>query len=308
MKRALRILLMAVVVVLAAAAALGAYVYVATERLMARTYTIPSPPRSTVRTDAASVARGRYLAEHVALCVECHGDDLGGATIYDNVAMGRITSPNLTTGQGGATYSDDDFARAILHGVKRDGRSVILMPSIEYQFTEADFGALVAYVRSKPPVNRVQPTPSVGPVARALAVFAPFPLAPASVIDHAKVRFSSAPDASDPAATGAYLAAGGGCAGCHREKFQGGGGPAPGAGNITPVGIGDWNEQQFITAIREHRRPNGTIIDDAMPRTYGQMTDADLRAIFAFLRTVPAAGEKTPNQKKGPVAARPAAN
>lgn len=308
MKRVLRILLMAVVVVLAAAAALVTYVYVATERLMARTYTVPNPPRAAVRTDAASVARGEYLAEHVALCVECHGEDLGGATIYDNMAMGRITSPNLTTGEGGGTYSDDDFSRAILHGVKRDGRSVTLMPSLEYQFTEEDFGALVAYVRSKPPVNRVQPPPSIGPMARALGIFAPFPLAPASSIEHAKVRFSTAPDAADPAAAGAYLVASAGCAGCHRVKFQGGGGPAPGAANITPVGIGDWNEQQFITAIREHRRPNGTVVDEAMPRLYGEMTDADLRAIFAFLRTVPAAGEKTANQKKGPVAATPAAN
>lgn len=84
MKRVLRVLLMVVVAVLAA-----------------------------VRTDAGSIARGKYLAEHVALCVECHGEDLGGATIYDNRAMGRITSANLTTGQGGGTYSDDDFARAI---------------------------------------------------------------------------------------------------------------------------------------------------------------------------------------------------
>jgi hypothetical protein len=41
------------------------------------------------------------------------------------------------------------------------------------------------------------------------------------------------------------------------------------------------------------------VIDDAMPRVYGQMSDDDLRGVFAFLTTVPPAGEKSANQKKG---------
>jgi hypothetical protein len=80
--------------------------------------------------------------------------------------------------------------------------------------------------------------------------------------------------------------------------LKGGGGPPPGAANITPVGIGNWSEQDFFTALRDHKRPNGTAIDDAMPRGYGQMADEDLRKIFSFLKTVPAAGEKSKNQLK----------
>src|ERR671921_2254581 len=301
MKRTLRWLSLVVLVLLLAATAFVGYVYVASSRLMARTYSVTDVPRVTTRSDPQSLVRGKYLAQHVALCVACHGDDLGGRVLDDNFALGRLASANLTAGKGGigAGYSDEDFVRAVLHGIRRDGRSVTYMPSADYRFTEEDFGALLGYIRSRPPVDRVPPPISAGPLARALGLFTEFPLAPAARIDHANVRFSARPNAADPAAAGEYLVSSAGCRGCHGADFTGGGGPPPGASNITPVGIGEWNEQHFMTALREHKRPNGTPIDEAMPRLYGEMSDEDLRAIFVFLRTVSPAGEKTPNQKKG---------
>ena len=136
-------------------------------------------------------------------------------------------------------------------------------------------------------------------MARALSLFTAFPLTPAAHIDHATVHLAPTPSGSDAAAAGAYVVASAGCRGCHGADLRGGGGPPPGAGNITPVGIGSWNETQFVTAIREHKRPDGSAIDEAMPRVYGQMSDDDLRGVFAFLKTVPPAGEKSANQKKG---------
>jgi mono/diheme cytochrome c family protein len=301
MKRVLRLVLIACLVLLVVAAGFVAYVYLASSRLLAKTYTINNLPPVSVRSDPASLQRGRYLAEQVALCVECHGEDMGGKMTADSVAMGRLAAPNLTRGQGGlgSAYSVEDFTRAILHGVKKDGRSVTLMPSNDYRFTEEDLGALLGYVQSLPPVDRVLPPKSVGPMARILGLFTDFPLAIAARIDHAKVRFAAPASGADPVATGAYLVSTAACQGCHGADFSGGSGPPPGAANITPIGIGDWNEQQFLTAIREHKRPNGTTIDEAMPRLYGQMSDRDLLAIFAYLRTVPPSGEKTASQKKG---------
>jgi mono/diheme cytochrome c family protein len=301
MKRILRWVLILVVVLLAVVTATVGYVYIATTRLMARTYVANTVPQVRVRTDPAALARGKYMAEHVALCVECHGEDLGGKIVGDSFPMGRLASANLTRGKGGigSAYSDEDFVRAIVHGVKRDGRAVIFMPSAESRFTEEDLGSILGYVRSMPAVDRVPPPMSIGPMARMLGLFTDFPLALASRIDHANVRLAATPDAADAAAIGGYLISTAGCRGCHGAELKGGGGPPPGASNITPVGIGAWNEQQFMSAIREHKRPNGTTIDEAMPRLYGQMSDADLRAIFAFLRTVPPAGEKSANQKKG---------
>ena len=266
---------------------------------MARTYAVEAP-RVPIPSDSASIARGKYLAEKVAVCTECHGTDLGGKVVEDNFAMGRLVAVNLTRGRGGlpADYSDQDFVRALTHGVKRDGRSVIFMPVADYVFTADDLGAIVAYVKSLPPVDRTLPAMSVGPVARALGLFVNFPLASASTIDHSQSRLAARPDPSDAVAIGKYLASSAGCHGCHGAQLTGGGGPPPGGSNITPVGIGGWSERDFVVALRTHRRPNGSAIDEAMPRAYGDMSDEDLARIYAYVRTVPPAGTKTANQQK----------
>jgi mono/diheme cytochrome c family protein len=266
---------------------------------MARTYVV-QPPSVPIPADPAAIARGKYLAEKVAVCTECHGSDLGGKVVQDNVAFGRLVSANLTRGRGGlpADYSDQDFVRVLTHGVKRDGHSVIFMPSADYVFTPEDLGAIVAYVKSMPPVDRTVPTMSVGPMARALGLFVDFPLASAAMIDHDKPRLATRPNPADAAAVGKYLMSTAGCFGCHGPQLTGGGGPPPGAANITPVGIGGWTEKDFMVALRTHRRPNGSAIDEAMPRGYGDMADEDLARVYAYLRTVPAAGKKTANQEK----------
>jgi mono/diheme cytochrome c family protein len=297
MKRLVRWTIRILAVLSLAVAVLVAYVYAASSRALMRNYAVTPAPIS-VPSDAASIARGKYLTEAVATCTECHGKDLGGRVFLDNAAMGRFVAPNLTRGRGGlgASYADQDFVRVILHGVRRDGRSVTLMPSDTYRFTEADLAAIIAYVRSVPPVDREVPAGSVGPVARALSVFANFPLAPASTIDHERAAFAQPTQPGDPVSAGAHLVEAAGCRGCHGPELAGGGGPPPGAANITPVGIGRWTERDFITAIREHKRPNGTAISNVMPLGYGQMSDEDLRAILTYLKTVPAKGTKAPNQ------------
>jgi mono/diheme cytochrome c family protein len=298
MKRLLKWAVRVLVVLVAAIAVFIGYLYVVTNREMARLYDVKAPAVS-VPTDAASIARGQYIATKVSGCVECHGADLGGAIVEDDFAMGRFVAPNLTRGRGGlgAQYTNEDFVRALVHGVRRDRHSVVFMPSAEYHFTEADLGALLAYLRALPPVDRELPASRVGPMPRALAVLADFPLTPAAKIDHATAGFAAEKDTADPVSSGDKLLAMAGCRGCHGPTLTGGGGPPPGASNITPVGIGDWTREQFVTAIREHKRPNGSTIGDVMPRSYGQMSDADLHSIYAYLRTIPAAGVKRPQQQ-----------
>jgi mono/diheme cytochrome c family protein len=297
MKRLLKWLGIVFAVIAVVILAFVGYVFVASNRVMARTYTV-TPPQVAIPADPASLARGKYLAEKVAVCTECHGADFGGKVVDDNVALGRLVAANITRGRGGlpADYSDTDFVRALTHGVKRDGKSVIFMPVVDYVFTAEDLGAIIAYVKSMPPVDRTVPTMEVGPMARALGLFAGFPLASASMIDHAQPRLAARPDPADAVASGKYLVSSAGCYGCHGPQLTGGMGPPPGGANITPVGIGGWSEQDFLTAIRTHRRPNGTTISESMPRSYGEMQDEDLRRIYAYLKTVPPAGSKTPNQ------------
>jgi mono/diheme cytochrome c family protein len=68
------------------------------------------------------------------------------------------------------------------------------------------------------------------------------------------------------------------------------------APNITAepeTGIGKWTDQQIITAIREGKRPDGTIIGPPMPTAlYRDMADADVEAIVAYIRAVPAVVNK----------------
>jgi mono/diheme cytochrome c family protein len=298
MKRLLKWMVRIVAVLIAAIAMFVGYLYLATNRQMARVYDV-TVPRVAIPTDAASIARGQYIATRVSGCIECHGADLGGAVIEESFAMGRFVGPNLTRGRGGlgARYSDEDLVRSMVHGVRPDRRSVVFMPSAEFHFTEADLGALIAYLRSLPPVDRELPAMTVGPMPRALTVLADFPLTSATRIDHANVKFAPEKIADDPVAAGDKLMAMAGCRGCHGPTLAGGGGPPPGASNITPVGIGDWTREQFVTAIREHKRPNGSAIAETMPRGYGQMSDGDLHNLYAYLRTIPPAGVKGPQQQ-----------
>jgi len=109
------------------------------------------------------------------------------------------------------------------------------------------------------------------------------------------------PPASDPVARGKYVfGAAGGC-GCHTEKdrpLNSGGRKYDGpfgtvySANITPdrqTGIGSWTDDQIITAIRLGRRPNGERLIPVHPYTvFNGMAEEDLRALVAFLRSLPA--------------------
>jgi cytochrome c553 len=92
---------------------------------------------------------------------------------------------------------------------------------------------------------------------------------------------------------GKYLARVSGCDGCHGRTLAGGpieGGPpdAKPAANLTPTGIGRYTEEDFFRALREGKRPDGSPIDPFMPVKYTKdMTDEEIRAVFAFLKTVP---------------------
>ena len=298
MKRLLKWVGWLVVALVVVAGGFVGYVYAATSRQFSATYAVTVPTIS-IPSDAASIARGKYLVEHVSMCVECHDTDLGGKVVDDSFAMGKLASANLTRGRGGigSRYSDQDYVRTLMHGVRPDGHSLVFMPTQDYRFTESALGSIIAYIKSVPPVDRELPRPAPGPMARALGLFTDFPLSPAAKTDHARVALAPPTDLTNPVAAGEEVVAIAACRGCHGAEFTGGGGPPPGASNITPVGIGTWTEQDFLTAIKTHKRPNGSTISDVMPRGYGQMADAELRNVFAYLKTLPAKGEKTQSQR-----------
>lgn len=292
--RARKILLGILVVPLAMLVVGSGVVYGVSEAKLARRWTIEPRP-VTVPSDAAAVERGRYLVRHVMGCADCHGDDLAGKVVVDAFPVGTIPAPNLTAGRGGLTdpFEPTDWVRAIRHGAGRDGRPLVLMPSEDYQaFSDDDLGAVIAYVRSVPPVDRQVTPVSLGPVGRLLVAKGDLRLA-VEFVDH-----TAAPPDAAPGATLEYgRVLGNVCTGCHGPTLSGGpipGGPPdwPPARNITPdvqTGIGAWTEADFVTAMREGKRPDGAALAEVMPwRAYAAMRDEDLEALWLYLRAATA--------------------
>lgn len=280
-----------VILVLAAAYG-GLYGY--TEYRLARTYEVPRISVALSQDDDV-LARGAHIAV-VRGCADCHGPNLAGRLFLDAGPVGILYASNLTTGRGGvgASYSDADLVTAIRHGVRPDGKPLLVMPAQEFNImSDEDVGALVSYIRSLPPVdNELEPS-RVGPLGRVLFAAGKLDLAPAELIDHDAVR-PAAPEEGATAEYGAYLATG--CMGCHGHDFSGGkiaGTPPdfPPAANLTPdaeTGLGSWTEEQFVTALRTGRRPDGSELLPEMPwQLTAQFRDHELRALWLYFRTLP---------------------
>jgi cytochrome c553 len=280
-------------VALVVVAAVG--LYIVSQRHIDERLTVAGHPVS-VPTDSLSIARGQHIATAISKCAECHGRNLAGTKFIDVPPVGTLYAKNLTRGRGGigAAMSDLDWERAIRHGVAPDGRKLLFMPSEEFHhMNDDDFTALVAYLKSVPPVDQEWPASKVGPVGRALYLKGDLPLLPAEAIDHQVAHAKAVP----PGATleyGKYVVSVGGCQSCHGPTLSGG--HIPGtppewkpAANLTPAGIGKYTEEDFFRALREGKRPGGTMLDTVyMPVRWTRlMTDDETRAVFMFLKTVP---------------------
>jgi mono/diheme cytochrome c family protein len=245
----------------------------------------------TIPTDAASIAEGKRLYAARG-CADCHGADLSGAKFIDDPGLGQWTGANLTTIL--PAYSEADWDRTVRQGVKPDGKSVFFMPANEfYYLSDHDLGAIVAYMKTMPKVDRPQPEQKVGVVARIVHALDLMALDPARKVDH------NAPRPADlkPAVTAEFgeRLAKGQCMTCHGEHLSGG--PIPGAPPSLPVpknitmdstGLGTWTEAQFVTALRTGKRPDGSEINPFMPwRTFASLSEEELGALWIYLRSVP---------------------
>jgi cytochrome c553 len=273
----------------------GAGLYGYTSTHLRRTYDI-KVETVAVPSDAAAIERGKRFASVIAKCTDCHAANLQGQVMVDDPAFARLASANLTSGKGGVASqykTDADWVRSIRHGVAPDGRALIFMPSESYnEINDADLGDLIAYLKSLPPQNNELPKPRMGPIARGLYASGKLPLLPAEKIDHDAPRPAAVP-AGATVEYGKYLSVVGGCTGCHRKNLAGGPDAAapPGSAepaNLTPTGLGSWSEQDFFTALRTGKRPDGKVLDSFMPWAMtAQMTDDEIRALWLYLKTLP---------------------
>ncbi len=293
MMRILKWIGVAVLVLIVVVVGLGAFVYVAGSREAQRTESVTVPP-IPIPADSAAIARGEHLAIAINKCVHCHGENLGGGLVIDGMPFMKLWAPNVTRGQGGvgAALSDADWIRALRYGVAPDGRRLVLMPAESYtHMSAADLGAVIAWAKSRPPVNQSWPAPRFGPIARMLLVRGQFPLYAWDAIPHQGAA-PAAPSPADTAAYGHYLMQIGGCFFCHGSNLAGG--PIPGmppgtkpAANLTPTGLSSYTEATFVRALRTGMRPSDTPIDTLMPwKLAGKMTDGEIHAVYSYLKTV----------------------
>jgi len=247
----------------------------------------------SIPKDAQAVQRGEHIAT-IYICTRCHTENLGGELSFSVPGMVSIPTPNLTSGAGGigSFYTDEDWVRAIRHGVGHDGRGLFIMPSNTFYYLgDEDLGALIAYLKSRPPVDNELATRRIEPLGRLMMAVGMFPPPSVDKIDHN----SPAPAGPEPGVTvsyGQYLSHT--CTECHGTSLNGAPFGPPGqeipSPNLTPGGeLASWSEQDFIITMRTGVMPSGQRLKEDMPWKYfGQMSDDELRAIWLYLKSLPA--------------------
>jgi Cytochrome c len=262
--------------------------------------------------------RGEYLSEHVAGCTYCHtpqedgpnGPELvrgrkGGGQIFNMPGFpGTVVAPNITpdseTGIG--NFTDDQLARAIREGISHDGQTLFpMMPYANFRrMSDEDLASVVVYLRTLPPIRNPLPRTDIHFPVKYLIRGVPEP-----------VTGAVQADLSTPTSRGEYLVNLSSCLDCHTPRKRGqldssmkfaGGQVFDASGqiaspNITPdaTGIGGYTEEKFVKALRTGyvgKRQLKTV----MPwQGYSGQTDEDLKAMYAYLRTVPAIAHRVDN-------------
>lgn len=275
----------------------GAFVFLKVSSFdagMEKVYDVPLQT-VTLPTDEVSIARGKHLAESIAACAasDCHGADFGGGKIIEAGPLGTIAAPNVTRGGNGAAYSDAELLRLLRHGLKKDGRSVRMMPVFDFNWMpESDLLSIIAYLRSMPDVDRPNGELRIGVLGKVLDELGMgVPFSVARRVDHAHLDVAGPP--APTAEYGSFI--GRSCHGCHGENLSGG--PIPGAPpdmpiplNITPhaTGIAGWTYEDFDRLMVKGIRKNGKKVDPFMPvEAFGKANETEKRALFAYLQTLP---------------------
>jgi mono/diheme cytochrome c family protein len=264
------------------------------------------------------IQRGKYLANSVAVCMDCHSTrdwskfagplipgtlGAGGELFNQEFGFpGAFYSKNITP-YGIGNWTDGEIFRAITTGVTKDGEAIFpVMPHPNYgKLDKEDIYNIIAYLRTLPAVKNDVPKSE-----------ADFPMSFIINTIPQKATFTTRPDTSDELLYGEYLFTAAACGECHTKQEKGqkikglelAGGfefklktGTVRSSNLTPdeeTGLGGWTKMAFINRFKTYADSNylpATIekgsIQSVMPwLMYSSMSEKDLGAIFTYLQTV----------------------
>lgn len=280
---------------------------------------VGEPEDLKIEYTAERIERGRYLANSVSACMDCHSKrdfslfsgpptpgtlGMGGDRFDQTVGMPGVFYARNITSEGISRYTDGELFRVITTGVTREGRALFpFMPYLYYgRMDREDLYSIIAYIRTIAPIKNEVPESVID-----------FPMNFIVNTIPQKANPQTKPDTTDMLAYGAYMTNASGCIECHTpvDKGQiiqdmafGGGrdfqfpdGSIVYSSNISPdtqTGIGSWTKEIFIkrfkayadsTYVPEKVAPGA--FNTIMPWTmYGAMTEQDLGAIYTYLKSV----------------------
>jgi len=229
------------------------------------------------------------------LCEGCHGADLSGISNWFAAGpLGTIDTANLTSGLGGVgqTYTDEDFVRAIRHGIDSKGKPTFMPAVVSTAYlSDEDLAAVIAYVKSVPPVDHITNGKHFTPLAKIMLAAGMIGKLPAEEVNHAVHVTAPAPGVT--AEYGAYLVDTHDCHVCHGQNMNGRKLPDPTQNiitpNLTPGGeLSAWTEADFGNTLKTGVTPSGHQLSDNMPwKEFRHMTDDELKAIWMYLQSLP---------------------
>ena len=263
------------------------------------------------------IERGKYLANHVAVCIDCHstrdwarfsgpivvGTEGKGGEVFDQkLGLPGVYYARNITPYGIGNWTDGEVLRAITSGVSKDGRALFpIMPYLAIgQIDLEDVHSIIAYIRTLKPIeNKVPDSKSDFPMNFIINTIPKKP------------DFHTRPDTTDKVSYGRYLAAV--CIECHSTfkgstmvkgmEYAGGrefpleGGGIVRSANLTPdpeTGTGNWTESFFIARFKVYSDTNYVPpavgpkdFNSFMPWTmFARMRTEDISSIFVFLKTL----------------------
>jgi hypothetical protein len=243
-----------------------------------------------------------------------------GGEVFDQKLVGlpgtmyaKNITPDPETGIG--TWTDEEILRAVTQGISKNGDTLFpIMPYVNFNhMAKEDLLSIIAYIRTLKPIkNKIPPRQLMIPISMAY---------PAAVLQPS-LDANMRPPESDLVKYGEYIVNAAACIDCHTPQVKGqfdysrsfGGGLHFDVGsfkvntaNITPdsaTGIGAWNEERFMNKFTQYREEkaydfNPGTQNTIMPLTpYAGMTDSDLKAMYAYLRTIKPVSNKVEKYPK----------